>query len=468
MSFLGSADRHAVDADSYQHDALLDRLEQSGPSAARWADLELDLALVYLAAVLDVSEGQTQPGFGHAEWGLDVSSVDLLAVLRQAAEPAPGGLALGHVHPSYSAMQAAYARYRELAAAGGWPEVPAVDPPPTAGEEVDRVWLEALVERLRIEGDLSPAALESLSGIAGLGGLETLGAEPILGDVVLAGVASFQRRHGLAADGVVGRDTLAALNVPAAQRARQLAVNLERLRWSAPPAEGLYLVVNIPEYRLRGYRDGALAASMEVVVGKPSWPTPIFREAMRYIDVNPSWSIPASIAAAEVVPEILSDPTYIDARRLQLVGADQQLIDPLAVDWHSVEAANLPFFLRQPPGPANPLGRIKFMFPNPWNVYLHDTPERAAFTKDRRALSHGCVRVAEPLALAELVLADAPQWSRDALDEVLRSRASTRIVLEREIPVLFTYQTAFVDEEGKVNFREDIYRYDTALTLAVS
>ena len=227
-------------------------------------------------------------------------------------------------------------------------------------------------------------------------------------------VTIFQKRHGLKTDGVVGPGTLAALNVPLKHRIRQLELNLERLRWILGNPEQRSIVVNIANFELNVIENGKSVLSMKVVVGKPFQQTPVFTAQMTHLVINPSWNVPDSIAQKEILSKIRKDPSYLAEQKMMVLreqGFREYEINPETIDWSQITANKLSYKFRQEPGPLNPLGQIKFMFPNRFDVYLHDTPSRRLFSENVRTFSHGCTRIEKPIELAEYLLRDAPGWT---------------------------------------------------------
>jgi len=284
-------------------------------------------------------------------------------------------------------------------------------------------------------------------------------------------VLGYQRRRGLPVDGKVGAKTVASLNVPVNDRIRQLELNLERLRWLPRDLGQRYILVNMPGFDLQVMEDGRPVASMNVVVGTTAQPTPIFSRTMTYLEVNPYWNIPRRLVAREILPLVQRDPEDLIERNIRVYHgwqADSAELPAEAIDWAGVDPQNHPYRFRQDPGGKNSLGRVKFMFPNQFNVYLHDTPSTGLFARARRAYSHGCIRVAEPIELATYLLREEPFWTRSEIRYAIASGENLKIGLPRPLPVYLVYLTAWVDENGVTNFREDIYGRDELLQVALN
>ncbi len=351
--------------------------------------------------------------------------------------------------PIYTAMRDALAEYRAIASDGGWPAVPD-GPTLRPGARSKRV--PALAARLAVSGDLD-AETAAIHG------------DLFDGDIV-AGVRRFQERHGIDIDGVVGPGTLAALNVPVQVRVEQLRVNLERARWILNNLDDELVGVNVAGFRAFVMQEGEISWETKVQVGKVATQTPIFRDRMTYLVVNPDWTVPLSIATRDLLPRIKSDPGFLDKGGFELRDRSGTLVEPASVDWRTVSEDNFPFTLLQRPGPSNSLGRIKFMFPNEYAVYLHDTPSRYLFDRSERAFSAGCIRVEEPFELAEFLL-ESNGLDRAAIESLVASREMTTIPLKKTVPILILYWTAWADDDGTVYFHSDIYDRDSALLDAL-
>jgi L,D-transpeptidase YcbB len=346
----------------------------------------------------------------------------------------------------YGRFKRALAEYRALAAAGGWPTVPS-GPTLKAGAADQRV--PTVAQRLAVTADLSRdvAAAATAEYVA----------------PIVAGVQSFQRRHGLAADGVIGPATLTALNVPIEVRIDQIRANLERARWVLYDPDRDYLVVNIAGFQVYLVRRDEIVWRSRVQVGRPYRQTPVFRAELTYLVVNPTWTVPSTILREDILPAVRKDPGYLARRNIDVLDNARQPVDATSVDWTS---RSFPYQLVQRPGPDNALGRIKLMFPNEHSVYLHDTPSRDLFERDSRAFSSGCIRVENPLELAEMLLGSA--WPRERLDALVGAGKTQTMLLDEPLPVMLLYWTAEVDAAGRITFYPDVYGRDPAVVAALS
>jgi murein L,D-transpeptidase YcbB/YkuD len=344
----------------------------------------------------------------------------------------------------YDRFKTALAEYRAIQANGGWASVPS-GPTLRPGMTDERV--PALAARLTVTRDL-PAASAAPSAL--------------YDETLVAAVQRFQARHGLAADGVVGAGTLAALNVPVAARIDQLRVSLERAREVFYDPESDFLVVNVAGFQLYHVRRGEIVWRTRVQVGQPYRQTPIFRAEMTYVVVNPTWTVPPTVFRNDILPAVRRTPAYLASRHIDVFDSGGAAVDPASVDWSS---RNPPYRLVQRPGPDNALGRIKFMFPNEHSVYLHDTPSRDLFSRDSRAFSSGCIRVENPFELVQQLLGER---ARARLDAVVTSGRTQTIFLDKPMTVMLLYWTAEVDGTGRVSFFPDVYQRDQAVIAALA
>ncbi len=319
--------------------------------------------------------------------------------------------------------------------------------PLARGDRGERV--AALRERLRATGELHASK----------------NAEPVYDDNVAEAVARFRVRHGLQADSIVDGATLSALNVPVERRIMQIEVNLDRYRWLPAEFEKRYLMVNIPDFHLYGYEGGRERLEQRVIVGEEYQnATPVFADSMTYLVFRPEWNVPSSILVNEMLPKLREDIYDLAGHGFEVVDtqADTLVRDLSSIDWDDVDPAQLPYRVRQRSGESNSLGLVKFMFPNRFNIYLHDTPSRKLFDQPVRTLSHGCVRVEKPVELADFVLDGQGDWDEKSIREAMEDPKATRgraVSLERPVPVYILYLTAFM-RGGELHFRNDPYGKD--------
>jgi murein L,D-transpeptidase YcbB/YkuD len=272
-------------------------------------------------------------------------------------------------------------------------------------------------------------------------------------------------------DGVMGKDTLAALNVSTAERIRQIKINMERCRWLPDDLGADYIFVNVPAYTLQVYEADQEVMAMRVVVGRKMRQTPVFSSTMTQIILNPPWSAPVSVARKDMLEHMRQEPGYLTKYGFDVYANyedDAPLVDITTIDWTQYNEKNLPFRFRQRPGPLNALGRIKFMLPNRFDVYLHDTPSRSLFSKTVRDFSSGCIRIEKPIELATYLLRSDPRWTREKIESAIARMQELTLPLPQPIPVHLMYWTAWVDANDNVQFRDDIYDRDPSLDKAIN
>jgi murein L,D-transpeptidase YcbB/YkuD len=293
----------------------------------------------------------------------------------------------------------------------------------------------------------------------------------IYSDTIVEGIKKFQKRHGIASNGVINKATTAAFNEPLSQRVTQIELAMERLRWLPEITEGRAVIVNIPAFQLSAFDDitqDTPTTTMRVVVGKAAKnKTPVLTADMRFVDFQPYWNVPFKIARDEILPKLIENPGYLSGQNMELISRSGRRIGGEDGESFAEQIRQGSMGIRQRPGKGNALGKVKFIFPNKNDVYLHDTPSVSLFSRARRDLSHGCVRVAHPEELAKFVLKDQEGWDTPSIEKALKSSRNQRIVLKNTIPVIFLYNTSFFDENNHLAFYPDIYRHDASLLEAL-
>jgi L,D-transpeptidase YcbB len=466
VALLANASSHGLEPREYDADRLareVDRARAGGLDSTARALLDRQLTAAMERYFMDLHDGRVAPeqrprGYVTPTRAPFEAAVALRAALagnrlQEAAREAAPGFA------QYERLREALAHYRTLAAHPAWnSSLPALPSGPRgtlpkleAGQPYAGVAL--LRERLIALGDLPATAPPAA----------------IYDETLAAGVRAFQQRHGLTDDGVLGKATFAQLQVPPATRVRQLELMLERLRWTPLMQGPRMVVINIPEFTLRAYEvQGTrivVRETMKIIVGKAmNTRTPLFTEQMRFIEFQPFWNVPPSIARGEVVPRLRRDPAYWDREGFEFV-VGGRVVTELSAAWLDETVAGRAR-IRQRPGPRNALGDIKFVFPNNDNIYLHHTPAVSLFARDRRDFSHGCIRIEQPVALARFVLRDKPEWTEARIRAAMSEGGPITLRLAEPIPVLIAYGTAMV-REGRVHFYEDIYGQDRRLDAAL-
>ena len=460
IAILKNADQEGLFAEDYDGPRWGDRVAKLKPIAPQPSETDavrFDAALTVcvMRYVSDLHIGKVNPK--HFGFGFDIEArkYDLPGFLKKDvvdASDVAGILAqVEPPYPGYRRTIKALQTYLELAKEYDGEPLPAVKGTIAPGDSYPGV--PRLIRFLRLVGDLPPDANVPED--------ETIYQGPLVD-----AVKSFQRRHGRDSDGRIGSQTLADLNVPLRQRVRQMQLTLERWRWMPDAYQKAPIVVNIPEFRLRAYDEKfKIALTMNVVVGKAyDHSTPVFEEKMAYVVFRPYWNVPYSIAKAEYLSRVARDPDYLAKKGFEVVNSRQEVVtsgtvtsDVLA----QLRAGKL--FIRQAPGPKNSLGLVKFIFPNDYSVYMHDTPAQEFFSKSRRDFSHGCIRLGKPADLAVWVLRDNPGWNMDRVRAAMNGSATQQVNLAHRIPVLIVYGTVIVTEDGTVHFYDDIYGHDASL-----
>ena len=451
LQFILESGRHGLEPRAYHLDNLGNPLLTRAQRIAR-NDLLLSDGFLRLARHL--AQGELDPGSVDPLWKIPRQPVDPGALLRQALEQQDPVAVLRSLAPQnedYQRLQQALAEYRELADQAPWPSLP-----PTP---------------LVRPGDRSPLIPLLRRRLAASGHLLNDGSEdPTLYDPLLqATVESFQHQHGLKTDAIIGPDTRAALNVTAQQRVAQIRANLERWRWLPRQLGDRYILVNIGGYQVQLVEQGRVQLEKRAIIGRPLRSTPSFATRITHLVANPTWTVPWRIAVEDLLPEQKRDSEYLLRKNIQVQQRGEEGWidqDPAMIDWTGYNRYHFPFRLRQAPGDGNSLGRIKFHMPNPYSIYLHDTPAQSLFQHPVRDFSSGCVRVEGIRELAEHLYTQA-DGQQQPLGEVLDARQPRYLRLERPIDVFLVYFTSWVDLKGKTQFRPDIYNLDAPLTLAL-
>jgi murein L,D-transpeptidase YcbB/YkuD len=401
--------------------------------AASQARNEALMSAVFVASALDA----TGP-LGNAK----ARGVAVLDTLAKAKDP---GVAIGQQWPSYYRFWALYQKlptYVGYYQSGGWPSVPKVDKV-EPGQTNDVI--PAVRKRLQYTGELAASDTHT---------------DNVYDPDLAAAVESFQRTHGLNDDGVIGGRTLEEMNVSAERRVQMIVLNLDRMRQQGGKFEPRHLVVNIPSQEVKVIEDGKVAFMTKAIVGKIDRKTPTLDSVIKVAKFNPEWNAPHKIASNDEVRRARADPNFLRDHGFTVYDGSGMEVDPDTINWHEVGPGNFPYRLVQAPGPENALGPVKLDFPNPDSVYLHGTNQKQLFAKQDRYFSSGCMRMQQPIDMAAFLLSDDPDWQRAKIDQVVESGKTTLVPLKTPMPVHVVYMTAWTDEDGVLQFRKDMYRYD--------
>lgn len=405
-----------------------------------FAQLDILLSDAYFMLGKDLYYGLTPRNMVTDQWKRDPKkSLNLALYLENALENNTVDESIKELSPSasgYKALQNLLMKYYKLQEAGRWKEVASSDTP------------EEIKERLRIEGYLGPDENSDEEYIDAL--------------------KNFQKHHGIKSDGVIGIETLSKMNISVEEKILSIRLNMERWRWMPSEMENSYISVDIPDFSLRVVENNETLLQMKAVVGKDERPTPIFNAMMSYIVINPYWNVPPTIVREDLVPAVRKSIDYLKKNNIRIFkngnNAEKNEIDPSSVDWKRINANASPYVFRQDSGEKNPLGRIKFIFPNPYDVYIHDTPHKHLFERKERNFSSGCIRIEEPVKLATYLLNREVNAFEDRnVSALIAANKNKTIPLAKKIKVYINYWTVWVDDEGNAEFRGDLYGYDGAL-----
>lgn len=453
LDALGHLDRDGLDPQDYSL-AELQRgraaLRDPRATARQRAQFDLLATDACLTALLHLSRGKVDPATLDPGWNIEAAPFDRSDGMRWVrdalSQERVGALferARPH-HPLYDELRMALAQLRKIAAQGGWPML---EPGDTLEPGARDPRVPALRQRL------------SLGGFV-VGDPEVA---DLYAPVLQAAVRQFQQEQYLLVDGRVGAATRAALNVTTAARIDQVRANLERSRWLLHQLRGNFVMVDIAGYTVAYYEDGRPVWHARAQVGKPYRRTPVFKSQITYLTLNPTWTVPPTILRHDVLPKVRRDPGYLAANRIRVLDQQGRTLAPSSVDWNQPRG----IVLRQDSGPGNALGRLAIRFPNPYSVYLHDTPHQALFANEQRANSSGCIRVERARELAVLLLNAPTAWDRLALDRAIDTNRTQTVMLRQPVPLLLAYWTVELRDGDRLAYRPDVYRRDATLLAAL-
>ena len=468
---LRHASDRALDPEDYPGNRLayllVDLIDSVHPGVEQWALFDASLSLAALRFLSDLHYGRIDPASVGHNLTVDRIRLDIPTTLAHLAAAVNVNVALDSLEPQfshYALLKRELARYRELAAQEGINDLPPL--PSKSLRTGDSYAGTPQLERLlTVLGDLRGGQPPG----------EPSAAAQTLTPPLVEALKHFQYRHGEKPDGVLGAATLAELTKPLSLRARQIELTMERWRWLPAELVSAPIIVNIPQFRLFAFESTADSEAhirqMDVIVGKAfeATQTPVFTADMTYLVFRPYWEVPYSIALKEIVPAARRDPSYIDKHQMEIVRGAGDSASILPNTAENVElVAKGALRVRQKPGPNNSLGLVKFMFPNPYNVYLHSTPAQSLFGESRRDFSHGCVRVGDPADLAQYVLRDSPEWTHEKILAAMNGTSTVTVNLKNRIRIFIVYGTALVTENGDALFFDDIYGHDQRLEAALN
>lgn len=458
LKYLTDSYRHGLDPNEYKVDRLLELWSTKDVDEM----VELDTLLTYniVKYVHDISYGRLKPlasdphlfaEAGNTEFNPSLTIENLLST--GDLDRFLAGLPPQHQH--YNGLKTALEYYRKIAKKGDWPKV-LIGASLHPGDKDKRI----ITVRKRLQSTYSSIG-------------DPQNSDPDFYDPKLEkAVLSFQQRHGLEADGIIGKNTVAALNISVAEKIETISLNMARWRWQAHDLGKRYVLVNIASFRLKAFQDQDIVLDIPIIVGNEQNETPVFSASIKYLDFNPFWNIPTSIAKKEELPGLQKDSRYLVDRHIRLFSSwtdDAVELDSTVIDWKAVSSRQISAYkLRQDPGPWNALGKIKFVFPNRYSVYMHDTPAHNLFSRTQRSFSHGCVRVSDALNLANFLLENQSDgWNDEKIKEIYNQEQRKVVNLSTPVPVHITYKTAWVDKGGTIHFNKDIYSRDERLRNAL-
>lgn len=453
LESIKSSYDEGLDPEDYHYQKIQDLLKKQKSSSLSnddRADLDMLLTDALILYASHLLEGKLEQSELRGEWDVEKNTrpenVDsLLTVTLHNKQVKPALQRMKPAHYMYTLMKLHLKKLRDEAEEGGWPEVSGGE---TLKRDMDDPRILEIREYLTATGDLKATATDQ---------------ESVFDEELEVAVKKFQTRHGLTADGAIGKGTIEQIQVPIEKRIEQLKLNLERLRWIFHHPDEDFLIVNIAGFHVRRITNREEVFNSRVIVGKYHHESPVFKGVMEYIVVNPTWTLPYSIATNETLPKLKKDPGYLAAKHMEVMDRGGKILDPSVIDWSQYSRGNFPFIIRQKAGPWNALGEVKFMFPNKYSVYLHDTPARSLFDRQDRAFSHGCIRTEDKWGLLMSLMDDPETWNMDKVNEILKSGETTTIKLPKPVNIYLVYLTAVADRENNLYFFKDVYKRDDAV-----
>lgn len=449
LTDIGSIEQDGLNPEDYHLSQLLvlklrlDENESPDPELLADYDLLLTDSLVRLCYHLQF--GKVDPESLDPAWNMtrQVRGQNPVGAIEKRLRTATLARGLANIRPEieyYHLLKSELKKHREIQESGGWKALP---PGPTLKSGMTDSRVPLLRQRLAVSGEFGG----QVSG------------STLFDEELEAAVKQFQYRHRLEVDGAVGKNTLAAINIPVKQKINQIRVNLERARWIFHKLPENYIAVDIAGFRAINVEGTTEKWSSKVQVGKPFRKTPVFKSKIKYLVFNPTWTVPPTILQEDMLPKIKKNPDYLRQMKISVIDRKGRSVEPDSVDW-SKYSKGVPYTLRQEPGPHNALGRIKFIFPNKFFIYLHDTPSRSLYNRRDRAFSSGCIRVEKNIELAEILLDEPEKWNRESIQELLDTNETRRVNLPKAMPIMLLYVTIWFDENDMLIFKKDVYDRD--------
>ncbi len=456
LKHINNSYKLGLSPEDYLQNELKSRLNKMFKSDREKAELDILLTDALVRLAYHLKFGKVVPSTLDPDWNVrraftsDDQVAKLHYALRSSDKLQQQLEKISNIGPFYQGLIDALARYRDIEVQGGWQPIPAGQ---TIKPGMSDPRMPLIITRLKIVGDLKTD--------------NSIDDKLLYTSEIEHAVKSFQHRHGLEDDGVIGKSTLEQMNIPLAQRIKQILVNLDRIRWVNDNLGNEFVVVNIAGFQVYYAKDNKIFWHSRTQVGTRYRRTPVFRDEITYVEFNPTWTVPPTILRKDVLPKLKKDRGYLKKKNMRIIDRNGKTIDPNSINWSTITARSFPYMIRQEPGPNNALGRVKIMFPNKHMVYLHDTPSKSKFNRAERAFSSGCVRVQKPFELVELLLKDPQKWNQESFRKILDSKKTRQVNLKQPVPVLLLYFTARMGEQNQVYFFRDVYKRDEKVIKAL-